>query len=941
MRSFSIRILLPVVIAPAVFFGATGVRAIVPPRDGGPMPEGFRAAKEGRPDAFTMGHAWIARARAAGEARTGGGAGRTADGRTALIGPGPLAGTLRVPVVGARYSNYLEPPYDLSSLQMELFDGPWSTGTLRQYFTEASGGLFAVTGTVSGWVPLAQPENYYTGVYAQGLVPGVSKTDEMIAEAVAGVDAEVDFGQYDNDGPDGIPNSGDDDGFVDVLIVVHPSVGAECTNSLHMWSHSWQYSLWQEGGQPLPTDDPAAGGGVILVDDYIMAPLVSCEGHLIEIGVFCHELGHALGLPDLYDYNGGSSGIGHWGLMGSGNWNRPESPAHPTGWTKERLGWVDVVDIGWEPTDLTLGPVIGSHTVARMLLPTRRFRRMLPPASPTGEALVCGYTLAEAAGRGWPGEAGYGNEWEESIAREFVFDGTHPVSLEYDIQTDLEEAYDFAYTLLRIGSGLPDTIASLSGVNPLSTVSLDLDPFLPSGPVDVEISFVLRSDYNFSDEDGRYRSEEGRALLVDNIRITGGGIDYFADFTDHAGGWHETSSPAEYFIVERRTKTGFDAYLEGQGLIVWHAEPSTAFSYVGNSGGVSNVQARGLFVEEADGGFDLLKPSYDGGNQGDAGDPWPGSSGNRDFTSTSVPASLDNAGGTTPVSITGISAGSALFAAGMRIPRVDSITPDSVDVFGGGRFELAIAGADMAFHPTCALSRSNATVPAREVQWYGENLVVARFDSEELFAGDWDLVLTNGDGRPVTVEEGLSVRSRILLADVERGRSWLRPVWIVETQAGLRGSLLYRSDDGGPFTILTADTLRNTAGNFIYTDETVVPGVIYRYRTEVFYDDDSTELILPGEHSITEYPFIAFNPYPNPSNGRVTVSFFTPERRAVSVRMYDVAGRLVDEAADGAFPRGTHEIVWEPEPGSVVSGVYFAVVDWGRGRKVFKLVMIR
>ena len=43
-------------------------------------------------------------------------------------------------------------------------------------------------------------------------------------------DGTIDWGQFDNDGPDGIPNSGDDDGFVDVLAVMHPTPGlASCS----------------------------------------------------------------------------------------------------------------------------------------------------------------------------------------------------------------------------------------------------------------------------------------------------------------------------------------------------------------------------------------------------------------------------------------------------------------------------------------------------------------------------------------------------------------------------------------------------------------------------------------------------------------------------------------------------------------------------------------
>jgi PKD repeat protein len=55
------------------------------------------------------------------------------------------------------------------------------------------------------------------------------------------------------------------------------------------------------------------------------------------MGTHAHELGHDLGLPDLYDTNGGSSGIGHYGLMGSGSWC---GPTHMTAWSKMQLGWL-------------------------------------------------------------------------------------------------------------------------------------------------------------------------------------------------------------------------------------------------------------------------------------------------------------------------------------------------------------------------------------------------------------------------------------------------------------------------------------------------------------------------------------------------------------------------------------------------------------------------
>src|SRR5690606_4683109 len=84
----------------------------------------------------------------------------------------------------------------------------------------------------------------------------------------------------------------------------------------------------------------------------------------LQIGVLAHETGHALGLPDLYDYDGSSQGIGAWGLMGTGSHATRYSPAHLDAWSKEQLGWVRV---SWlrDHTALRLAPVATSHHVYR------------------------------------------------------------------------------------------------------------------------------------------------------------------------------------------------------------------------------------------------------------------------------------------------------------------------------------------------------------------------------------------------------------------------------------------------------------------------------------------------------------------------------------------------------------------------------------------------
>ena len=924
------------VLVPALFLSAIASAAwgIVPPRGGGRMPEPFLEARRLDRRAFTVSRVW--RGEAPGAAR-GQGPMRLPSSKE---GTYSLSGTLRIPVIAGLYSDYPTAPVETGQLQAGLFDGPRDPGTMTDYWAEVSSGLLEVSGEVYGWVDLARTEAYYTGLTG-GLVPGTSHTDEMIASMVASVDPEVDFGIYDNDGPDGVPDSGDDDGFVDVLVIVHPSFGAECNYALdHMWSHSWQYSLWQgEGGSPLPTDDRGASGGFIMIDEYIVAPSLSCEEGAIEIGVFCHELGHLLGMQDLYDYNGGGAGVGYWGLMGTGNWNTPSSPAHPCAFSKELLGWASVIDVDWRATDLSLAPVVESAEVARMVLPTRRFRRVEPLAHPYGHALVCGYDAAEAGARNWPGGAGYGNEWNESISKEFEFDGNGPVTLEFDMEVDLEAGYDHARLLLEADGAAAETLGSWTHRVTLAAQSVDVGAALPTGATSYTLRFVLTSDFNYSDEDGFHDSDPGRALLIDNIRLSGGGEDYFTDLETDAGGWRETSPPAEYFLAEHRTRSGFDSQLPGEGLLIWHVEKSIAMGDLGNSGGYSNTQARGVVLEEADGDFDLLADPYYGGNNGDAGDPWPGTSGRREFAGHTTPSSRDNSGRMTPVSITGISGGGGLFEAGMPAPEVLSVFPDTMDKQAGGDAVLDIFGGNIPYGASCYLTRDGRRVEGR-VDWFGEGHITASFDMAGLIAGGWMLTVEGDDGRRAEYASEVTVLSRVLAADVEVGRSFIRPVWAVTTTSGLRGCVLLRSEAAGPFEPLGADTLRSGTGLFSLQDDTVVPGVEYSYMVRIFYDGVEEEYLFPGSYSIEEFPFHIVGAYPNPFRESVTVSFFVASGRTVRVDFYDVAGRRMPGAVEGSYGRGTHEVEWAP-PGDVASGVYFCAVRVGPSMRTVKLVLIR
>ncbi len=240
------------------------------------------------------------------------------------------------PVIMGSYTDSNDDSTVVSDLQKQLFDGPWPSVTMAEHYEEMSYGQFHLSGVVYGWYELSENGYHYGGV-DNGDDGGVG---DFLRESLDLADIEVDFRQYDNDGPDGVPNSGDDDGMVDAAFFVHSGRGGE-GGGPYIWSHRWSYSGASGTGSAYATNDTGINGQPIRVNDYIIQPAVSNSqtGGLIEIGVFSHEFGHALGLPDLYDTDYSSNGIGSWCLMASGSWSTPTSPVHLSAWCKEMLGW--------------------------------------------------------------------------------------------------------------------------------------------------------------------------------------------------------------------------------------------------------------------------------------------------------------------------------------------------------------------------------------------------------------------------------------------------------------------------------------------------------------------------------------------------------------------------------------------------------------------------
>jgi M6 family metalloprotease-like protein len=361
-------------LCPLVLLLAIGAHATPPPRSGH-LPKAYLERIEEDPKAFTFSRALIGQAQRVQRNREL--AARTSMTEIAARAAGGVVieGERSIPVLAMKFRNTARDPYPIDDLQRELFDGPFPTGTMTDYYREVSYGRLTVTGTVRPWQTLARDDAFYEGADfrnddgdlepCHGMCAGAG-TGDLLKESLDANDPGLDFGVFDNDGPDGDPNSGDDDGFVDFVAFVHPERGGECTDETtvvrNIWSHRWAYQNWK-GGLPYTTRDRKQGGGFIKINDYVITPALACDDStMIQIGVFAHEFGHAFGLPDLYDTDssdGESEGVGNWCLMGSGAWGgdgeSPARPAHMSAWAKSFLGWIfpETVDQDFDPARIS------------------------------------------------------------------------------------------------------------------------------------------------------------------------------------------------------------------------------------------------------------------------------------------------------------------------------------------------------------------------------------------------------------------------------------------------------------------------------------------------------------------------------------------------------------------------------------------------------------
>lgn len=226
--------------------------------------------------------------------------------------------------------NDIPSTYTAGSFQSLFFS--LNTKSVTDYYNEASYGQLTITPAtetydtsndgIIGWLRLNQNH------------PNCEKAFDpdacyqtFASSAIQSADPYVDFSFFDSNGDNAITPA-----ELSIIIVVAGYEVAYQRIYPGVWAHAYQLS------SSLTLDGKS-------IKDYAMFG-EKHSNHQATIGVMAHELGHLMfGLPDLYDRDRSSKGIGNWSLMAGGSWNGPtnnegSSPAHPDAWSKKKLYWV-------------------------------------------------------------------------------------------------------------------------------------------------------------------------------------------------------------------------------------------------------------------------------------------------------------------------------------------------------------------------------------------------------------------------------------------------------------------------------------------------------------------------------------------------------------------------------------------------------------------------
>ena len=250
----------------------------------------------------------------------------------------PTIGSPRIPIILVNYTDVQfvdENPIATFENQFNEMDR-----SCLHYFQSQSRGLFSPQFDILGPVTMANDRAFYgNNIHIFG-TDCDKQIGTMVLEACQGVDSNVNFTDYDNDG----------DGLVDVVVVLYAGVGeAQAWQQVpeSVWPCQWDMKECFEWG--CSTSGPFELDGVTIDKFAVFNELDGNNNYTTTIdgiGTFCHEFSHCLGLPDFYPTNGGYYyGMSNWSLMDNGCYlDGGHTPAGYTSYERHFMGWMELID---------------------------------------------------------------------------------------------------------------------------------------------------------------------------------------------------------------------------------------------------------------------------------------------------------------------------------------------------------------------------------------------------------------------------------------------------------------------------------------------------------------------------------------------------------------------------------------------------------------------
>ncbi|WP_435198850.1 immune inhibitor A domain-containing protein [Janibacter sp. GS2] len=447
--------------------------------------------------------------------------------------------------------------------------------SFRDFYLKQSNGRFSTSGDVSNWVTVPYNEARYGHNPASG--DGTSeadgywnyvkdtaqawyadqkdqgKSDAEIKDYLAQFDV---WDRYDHDG-DGDFN--EPDGYIDHFQAIHAGEGEEAGGGAQgedaIWSHRW-YAFSNNMGKSGPEGNQL--GGVPLGDSGIWIGDYTTEPENGGLGVFTHEFGHDLGLPDLYDTAGGDNGTGFWTLMSGGSWLNDgtedigSKPGYMGPWEKLQMGWLDYRTIKpGQQLKADIGPADRDHVKLPQAMAV-----LLPEQTVTAE-----YNTPHSGSYEW--WSGSADDLNNTLTREVDLTDAGAATVTAQLATDIEEGYDFLYTEASTDGG--------------STWTEIADPVdggdLSWNEVEYDLSAFAGEQVQFR---WRYQSDGGVAqdgAFIDDIEITVDGTSVLSDDVESGtNGWSadgftrmsgSTSDTVQnYYLAENRVYSGYDENLK-------------------------------------------------------------------------------------------------------------------------------------------------------------------------------------------------------------------------------------------------------------------------------------------------------------------------------------------------------------------------------------------